>query len=46
MCEKCIEFYKKIEHFRTLSTWVLERTQDGRILIARYDDDKKALHPE
>jgi hypothetical protein len=48
MCEKCTELDKKIEHYRQLSTWVLDqRTQEGiAILITKYCADKKALHPD
>lgn len=48
MCEKCIELDRKIEHYRKLSTWVLdEPAQEGiRFLISKYVADKKALHPE
>lgn len=48
MCEKCTELDKKIEHYKKLSTWVLDQSaQEGiRFLIAKYHDDKKALHSE
>jgi hypothetical protein len=48
MCEKCTELDKKIEHYRQLSTWVLDQnTQEGiALLVAKYRADKRALHPD
>jgi hypothetical protein len=48
MCEKCVELDKKIEHYLQLSTLVLDQSAQRGIsfLIAKYGDDKKALHPD
>ena len=48
MCEKCVELDQKIEHYRQLSSRVLdERVIEGiRFLIAKFTAEKKALHPD
>lgn len=48
MCEKCQELEGKIHHYRTIARWVTdEPTLEGiGILIAKYETDKKALHPK
>ena len=48
MCEKCKELDSKIDHYQQLSTLLTDRqTLDGiEILIAGYQAQKKALHPE
>jgi hypothetical protein len=48
MCDKCTELNNKIAHYSRLSMMVLdENALDGiRFLVAKYCDDKKALHPE
>jgi len=48
MCEKCAELDGKIEHYQRIARWVTDKpTLEGiDILIAKYEADKKALHPE
>jgi hypothetical protein len=48
MCEKCKELDAKIEHYRWLSASISDKqTLDGiKALIAGYEAQKKALHPE
>jgi hypothetical protein len=48
MCEKCIELDRKIEHYRKLSTWVLDQNalEGIRFLIAKYSADKESLHSD
>lgn len=48
MWEKCAELDKKLAHFHELSGRVMDRpVLDGiHGLIAKYEADKKALHPE
>jgi hypothetical protein len=47
MCETCIELDKKIDHYEVLSTLVTDKAAlDGiRFLVAKYNADKKVLHP-
>ena len=47
MCEKCIELDKKIDHYQALSTWVTDKAalEGIRFLLAKYNTDKKVLHP-
>jgi len=48
MCERCAEIDLRLAHYRELSTWLLDKLAlDGiQSLIARYETEKKALHPE
>jgi hypothetical protein len=48
VCEKCIELDSKIEHYQRIARWVTDKqTLDGiGTLVAKYEADKKALHPE
>jgi hypothetical protein len=47
MCERCVEIDEKIDMYRQLSTWVIEKeTLRGiETLIHKYQVDKKVLHP-
>jgi len=48
MCEKCTALDGKIEHYRKISCWVNDKmTLEGiEVLIEKYRDEKKGLHPE
>jgi hypothetical protein len=48
VCEKCIELDGKIEHYSQIAHWVTDKTtlEGIAVLIAKYEADKIALHPE
>jgi hypothetical protein len=48
MCDKCVEFDKKIEHYRLLAFRLTDQPSlDGiKELIERMQAQKAALHPE
>jgi len=48
MCQQCKAIDKRIEHYREMATHVIDQSMlDGiRLLIAKLESDKKALHPE
>lgn len=48
MCDKCAELDGKIEHYRRIARWVTDQKALDAIalLIAKYETDKKAFHPE
>jgi hypothetical protein len=48
MCDKCIELDRRIVHYGALSTGVQDAAalEGIRFLIAKYEADKKALHPD
>jgi hypothetical protein len=48
MCDKCVEFDGKIDHYRFLASRLTdELTLDGiKQLIERLQAEKAALHPE
>jgi hypothetical protein len=48
MCDKCAELDAKIEHYQRMARWVNDgKTLDGiAMLLLKYAEEKKALHPE
>lgn len=48
MCDKCIEFDKKIERYRQIQRTILDQITVDRAkeLIAELEVQKAALHPE
>ena len=48
MCDKCAELDGKIEHYQRLVRSVYDKKAlDGiALLIAKYEAEKKAFHPE
>lgn len=48
MCDKCVELDKKIDHYRRLSSSIIDqRTVDGIDgLIEKMKDEKAALHTD
>lgn len=48
MCEKCIELDEKIAHHRELAKKFSDKTflEGISTLIAKYEAEKKALHPD
>jgi hypothetical protein len=47
MCARCLELEEKIDLYRQLSTWVIDKETRRGIdsLIQKYRVDRKALHP-
>lgn len=48
MCEKCEEIDQKLTRYRFMSRWVTDpKTLEAlAVLIAKYEVEKRALHPE
>ena len=48
MCDKCVELDRKIAHIRTLASRLIDdQTLRGVAeIVAEYEADKRALHPE
>jgi len=48
MCDKCSELDKRIAHYERLALSVLDKgvVEGIHFLVAKYNADKKALHPD
>jgi hypothetical protein len=48
MCEKCVEFDEKIEHYRRLSRLITDQKtiEQLELFIEKWRAEKAALHPE